>query len=182
MLQSVIIADDLTGANDTGAILAHNGFKVGTVLNPEHMEDFDEYNVLSMSTDSRAMTAEQAYEKVSWAAGHFPKSDALVYSKRIDSTLRGNVGAEIDAILDFLGESYTAVVVASFPSSGRTCIGDVLLVNGEPLQLTEVSRDPINHRYCGRADGAPGGLHWPRAGRWQRSQAHGDAQGRLHRV
>lgn len=144
MLQSVIIADDLTGANDTGAILAHNGFKVGTVLNPEHMEDFDEYNVLSMSTDSRAMTAEQAYEKVSWAAGHFPKSDALVYSKRIDSTLRGNVGAEIDAILDFLGESYTAVVVASFPSSGRTCIGDVLLVNGEPLQLTEVSRDPIN--------------------------------------
>lgn len=46
MLQSVIIADDLMGANDTGAILAHNGFRVGTVLNPDCMDDFDSYNVV----------------------------------------------------------------------------------------------------------------------------------------
>ena len=38
MINTVIIADDLTGANDTGAILAQNGFKVGTILKTDHME------------------------------------------------------------------------------------------------------------------------------------------------
>ena len=144
MLQNIIIADDLTGANDTGAILAQEGFHVGTVLRRDHMEDFAGFNTLCVSTDSRAMTPQDAYRAIREAAELFPKDDALLYSKRIDSTLRGNVGAEIDAILDHLGEGYTAVVVASFPASGRTCVGDVLLVHGVPLQLTEVSRDPIN--------------------------------------
>ena len=144
MLQNIIIADDLTGANDTGAILAQEGFHVGTVLRRDHMEDFAVFNTLCVSTDSRAMTPQDAYRAIREAAELFPKDDALLYSKRIDSTLRGNVGAEIDAILDHLGEGYTAVVVASFPASGRTCVGDVLLVHGVPLQLTEVSHDPIN--------------------------------------
>lgn len=144
MLQNIIIADDLTGANDTGAILAQEGFHVGTVLRRDHMEDFAGFNTLCVSTDSRAMTPQDAYRAIREAAELFPKDDALLYSKRIDSTLRGNVGAEIDAILDHLGEGYTAVVVASFPASGRTCVGDVLLVHGVPLQLTEVSHDPIN--------------------------------------
>lgn len=144
MLQSVIIADDLTGANDTGAILAHNGFRVGTVLNPDCMDDFDSYNVVCMSTDSRAMSRQDAYNRVLEAARHVPKLPDIVYSKRIDSTLRGNVGSEIDAIHDWIGPDYSAVVVASFPGSGRTCVGDVLLVHGEPLQTAEVSHDPIN--------------------------------------
>lgn len=144
MLQTVIIADDLTGANDTGAILAQNGFHVGTVLNSAHMNDFKDFDTLCISTDSRAMTQEEAYNAIQKAAQIFPKNDSILYSKRIDSTLRGNVGAEIDSILDYLGESYTAIVVASFPGSGRTCVGDMLLVNQVPLQLTEVSKDPIN--------------------------------------
>ena len=32
MINTVIIADDLTGANDTVAILSQNGFKVATIL------------------------------------------------------------------------------------------------------------------------------------------------------
>ena len=89
------------------------------------------------------MTPEDAYAAVTEAANLFPRDRKMLYSKRIDSTLRGNVGAEIDAILDYLGESYTAVVVPAFPASGRTCVGDIQMVNGVPLQLTEVSRDPI---------------------------------------
>ena len=144
MLRTVIIADDLTGANDTGAILAQDGFHVGTVIRRDRMEDFASFNTLCVSTDSRAMSAEDAYAAIQDAAKLFPRDPSILYSKRIDSTLRGNVGAEIDAILDYLGEGYTAVVVASFPGSGRSCVGDILLVNGVPLQLTEVSRDPIN--------------------------------------
>ncbi|MDY6416382.1 MAG: four-carbon acid sugar kinase family protein [Succinivibrio dextrinosolvens] len=54
----------------------------------------------------------------------------------MDSTLRGNIGAETDAMLDSLGEQYTAIVVPTFPSSGRTVVGGYLLVNGALLHKT----------------------------------------------
>lgn len=142
MINTVIIADDLTGANDTGAILAQNGFKVGTILKTDHMEQFEDYDVLCISTNSRGISGTEAYARVQEAAALFPRRESILYSKRVDSTLRGNVGAEIDSILDYLGEDYRAVVVASFPGSGRTCIGDILLVNEVPLQMTEVAKDP----------------------------------------
>ena len=142
MLNTVIIADDLTGANDTGAILAQNGFKVGTILKTDHMEQFNDYDVLCISTNSRGISSKEAYDRIREAAFLFPKSDSILYSKRVDSTLRGNVGAEIDSILDYLGEDYRAVMVASFPGSGRVSVGDILLVNGVPLQMTEVAKDP----------------------------------------
>lgn len=144
MLHTVIIADDLTGANDTGAILAQNGFHVGTILKFEHIQDFECYDVICASTNSRGMSEKDAYEIVQRTAEYFPKSHDILYSKRIDSTLRGNVGTEIDSILDYLGEEYHAVVVASFPDSGRTSVGDMLLVHGIPLQKTEVAKDPTS--------------------------------------
>ena len=150
MLNTVIIADDLTGANDTGAILAQNGFKVGTILRTDHMDQFRDYDVLCISTNSRGVGREEAYNRIKEAAGLFPKSDSILYSKRIDSTLRGNVGAEIDSILDYLGEDYKAVVVASFPQSGRVSVGNILLVNGVPLQLTEVAKDPTSPVHTSR--------------------------------
>lgn len=143
MLKTVIIADDLTGANDTGAIIAQNGFKVGTVLDLQNINQFDQFQVLCMSTDSRGLAPEEAYERVTKAATCFEDRETIFFSKRCDSTLRGNVGAEIDAILDTLDDSAIAVVVASFPNSGRTCIGNYLLVHHIPLEKTEVARDPI---------------------------------------
>lgn len=98
MINTVIIADDLTGANDTGAILAQNGFKVGTILKTDHMEQFQDYDVLCISINSRGISRDEAYERVQEAAALFPRSDSILYSMRIDSTLRGNVGAEIDGI------------------------------------------------------------------------------------
>ena len=150
MINTVIIADDLTGANDTGAILSQNGFKVATILKTGHMEQFEDYDVLCISTNSRGISRDEAYDRVQKTAALFPKSDSILYSKRIDSTLRGNVGAEIDSILDYLGEDYRAVVVASFPGSGRTSIGDILLVNGVPLQMTEAANDPTSPVHTSR--------------------------------
>ena len=102
MINTVIIADDLTGANDTGAILAQNGFKVGTILKTDHMEQFEDYDVLCISTNSRGISGTEAYARVQEAAALFPRNESILYSKRVDSTLRGNVGAEIDSILDYL--------------------------------------------------------------------------------
>lgn len=144
MLKTVIIADDLTGANDTGAILAQDGMKVGTILKTSDMNQFKDFDVLCISTNSRGMLSAEAYEKVKNAANLFENKNDLFFSKRIDSTLRGNVGAEIDSIIETLGNDTIAIVVASFPNSGRVSIGDLLLVNGVPLEKTEVAKDPTS--------------------------------------
>lgn len=144
MLKTVIIADDLTGANDTGAILAQNGLKVGTLLKTSYLKDFKEFDVICLTTNSRGILPTAASEKVKNAVNLFTNKDDLFFSKRVDSTLRGNVGAEIDSIIDTLGNDTIAIVVASFPSSGRVSIGDILLVNGMPLEKTEVAKDPTS--------------------------------------
>ena len=144
MLKAAIVADDLTGANDTGAIIAQDGFTVGTVLNLDYIDRFDGYDVLSTSTESRGMEQKKACKAVRAAAARLKTMDCRFFSKRIDSTLRGNVGSEIDAILEELGEDTYAIVVAAFPGSGRTVVGDYLMVNHVPLEMTEVSRDPIS--------------------------------------
>jgi len=142
MLKVVIIADDLTGANDTGAIMAQDGFKVGTILKTSDMDKFNDFDVLAISTNSRGIPEADAYKRVKSAANLFEDKDKLFFSKRIDSTLRGNVGAEIDSIIETLGDDTKAIVVASFPRSGRVSVGDHLLVHGVPLEKTEVAKDP----------------------------------------
>lgn len=137
-----VIADDLTGANATSVLLAKEGFKCSTfidsaLLNDENMSRCD---VVAISTDSRGITKEEAYARVSEEVQRV-KHLQPVYTKRIDSTLRGNIGAEIDAILD-QDKNSIAIVVASYPDSGRISIGGFLLVDSVPLQNTLVAKDP----------------------------------------
>ena len=137
-----VIADDLTGANATSVLLAKEGFKCSTfidskLLNDENMNCCD---VIAISTDSRGVTREEAYARVSEEVKRV-KHLHPIYTKRIDSTLRGNIGSEIDAILDN-DDDFIAIVVASYPDSGRISIGGFLLVNSVPLQNTLVAKDP----------------------------------------
>jgi len=144
MPQCVVIADDLTGANGTGVLLKKMDYKTYTVLNTDCIEDADLSNIdcVISSTDSRAISKKMAYNKVYEAVNFFKNDKVKVYAKRIDSTLRGNIGSETDAMLDALGEKYIAIAAPCFPASGRTVIGGYMLVNGLPLHKTEVAIDP----------------------------------------
>ena len=90
-------------------------------------------------TESRAIDPREAYDRVKNALAVTRDDGVKLYAKRIDSTLRGNLGSETDAFLDLLGPDYIAVCVPCFPSSGRVLVGGYLLVNGVPLQKTEVA-------------------------------------------
>lgn len=144
MPKCIVIADDLTGANATGVLLKKNGFDALTLLRDSvaRAADLPECDCLITPTDSRAIASEEAYERVA-STLRLLKSDTVAhYAKRIDSTLRGNLGSETDAFLDVLGEDYIAVCVPCFPSSGRVIVGSHLLVNGVPLRKTEAAQDP----------------------------------------
>ena len=124
MAACVVIADDLTGANATGVLLSKMQYRATTVMNLSGSRDtLSDCDCLLYPTDSRGVSPQEAYRRVKEAAQKLISDKVQLYSKRIDSTLRGNLGSETDAILDSLGDDYIAIVAPCFPSSGRVVIG-----------------------------------------------------------
>ncbi len=146
MPQCVVIADDLTGANATGVLIKKLNYSTYTVMNTERLElnKLSESDCILYPTDSRAIDPQLAYNRVYNVAKLLKDDQVKVYSKRIDSTLRGNLGSETDALLDALDNRAIAMVVPCFPEAKRILIGGYLLVNTVPLHRTEAANDPKN--------------------------------------
>ena len=94
MLRLVLIADDLTGAADSGVQFVKKGFTTALLLGGGWPIDAE---VLVVDTDSRGDPPEIARAKVHAAASSLPTVE-FTY-KKMDSTLRGNPGAELCAIM-----------------------------------------------------------------------------------
>jgi uncharacterized protein YgbK (DUF1537 family) len=143
----VIIADDLTGGADTGVQFCP--FFDETVLVPYHQlpngfaETGDAVSrAMSIWTNSRALQADIARERLKSVASRFSQSKPKWIYKKVDSCLRGNLGAEIEAIMDTLGFELSFIAPA-FPEMGRTTANDIHRVQGIPVSQTEISRDPV---------------------------------------
>ena len=139
-MKGVIVADDLTGANASGVLLKKLGLSVSSLfrLNSASAHEAD---VLAYSTASRGLSPEEAFQRVKEAFLQL-KTGGEFFNKRIDSTLRGNIGAEIDGGLAALGDDFTAIVVPSYPDSGRIVANRTMLVNGVLLTESDAGRDP----------------------------------------
>lgn len=146
MAQCVVIADDLTGANATGVLLTKSNYNAYTVLNSERLDLklLSDSDCIIYPTDSRAIDSSIAYNRVYNVAKLLKDDIVKVYSKRIDSTLRGNLGSETDAILDALGEDFVAIAAPCFPEANRIVSGGYMLVNTVPLHKTAAATDPKN--------------------------------------
>lgn len=138
-----VVADDLTGANATGVRLSKEGFTAATVVFDGDIPDTAELNAICIDTDSRYAPDQLVVRRVKKATKQLREWGAKVICKRIDSTVRGKIGLEIDTVLGELGENSVAIVVAAFPDSGRVCSGGYLLVDGIPVQDTDVAKDPV---------------------------------------
>ncbi|MBT2757414.1 four-carbon acid sugar kinase family protein [Mesobacillus foraminis] len=136
-----IIADDLTGSNDSGVQLAKKGFASTVVMDVQKKSASGEADVLIIDTDSRAVPGEQAYEAVSKAASLlFNQGYPHVY-KKVDSTLRGNIASELAALVEIYRPEAVAVAPA-FPKLNRTTLNGHHYVNGKLITETEFGRDP----------------------------------------
>jgi uncharacterized protein YgbK (DUF1537 family) len=138
-----VIADDLTGANDTSLQFFLRGCKTQVAFGEEiSIDEALNTEVFAMSTETRNVDAQTAHAKVQNAAETILKRYGFDYIyKKIDSVLRGNIAVEILTLIETL-KFDTAIIFPAFPSEGRTTIGGFHLVKGVPLQRTEVSRDP----------------------------------------
>lgn len=131
MEQIAIIADDLTGANDTGIQFSKFGLSTAVVIDYQTLDqmNFDK-EVWVINSESRPLAPEEAYQRVFGITQRLKEVGFKNFYKKIDSTLRGHPGAELEAVMDALGAEL-AVVVPSFPANGR------LVVNGNLYLLFE---------------------------------------------
>ncbi len=137
-----VVADDLTGAGDTGAQFAAAGLAVRALLGNWTAEDAEGADVLVVNTDSRPLPPDRAAERVRAAAASLAAAGVPPFFKKVDSTLRGALGAEVDALMDEARLS-CALVCPAFPANGRLVVGGYLLVEGVPVARGAAGRDPV---------------------------------------
>ena len=133
-----VIADDLTGAADAGVQFVRAGYRVAVVFRGGAAPPAD-IDAVTFDTDSRDMPAGFAAKRVVDVARSVCGA-RLVY-KKLDSTLRGNVRAEIAAALGASGRE-RVIVAPAFPGAGRTTAGGTQLVHGVAVDETEMRYDP----------------------------------------
>jgi len=142
-----IIADDFTGANDTGVHLARKGLHTRVVLEKnqlpyEQSEDqTDQIDVWIIDTDSRSMKPDIAFDTVVNEINRLKLKGVSHFYKKIDSTLRGNITSELLAVQNTIG-SDLIVIAPAFPKMGRTVVDGHLYVHGVPVNETEFGKDP----------------------------------------
>ncbi|MBO2533756.1 MAG: hypothetical protein CW342_12930 [Thermoactinomycetaceae bacterium] len=145
MTRLAVIADDITGANATGVLLRKKGWRVAALL--DHRASLDRlssWDGIVWNANSRLLPAGEAGKRVRGMARRLrdlPFGETLQLAKRIDSTLRGAIGAETEAMLQACPGDSVAAVVPAFPASGRITRGKTLFVHGVPVHQTEVGRD-----------------------------------------
>jgi len=123
----IIVADDLTGAADSAARCYHAGLMADIYLAPT--EEALPGGAAAFSTDSRYLSPEAAGQQVSAVISALSISQSATWYKKIDSTLRGNIGAELDAMLKLLtpqGAQPCAVICPAFPAQGRGLVDGYL--------------------------------------------------------
>jgi len=139
-----IIADDFTGANDTGIQFIDGDIDPVVLIQPHPPlgKDYLNVPVLIIDTESRHLRAREAYDKVFHTINFLGDRTKDNVVKKIDSTLRGNVGSEIDALMDACGYS-EAFVIPAAPENGRIVKDGMCYIHGVRLHLSEFGKDPF---------------------------------------
>jgi len=138
-----IIADDLTGASDTGIQYHKAGHSVYLSLSTEHLDVPDDANVVVINNDSRYLNSEKAYNRVFQSAIECKAKGITKFYKKIDSTMRGNIKGEIDALLDAL-DCPAAIIAPSAPDNKRTVKGGNCFIGEILIHNCESGKDILN--------------------------------------
>jgi uncharacterized protein YgbK (DUF1537 family) len=144
-----IVADDITGANDIGIMVAKAGYLThvyslpGNAAAGRPVSVAEEAAVCILNTDSRLDAPDVAYRKVFAATRHLRDAGCRQFFNKTCSVFRGNIGPEFDAMLDALGYDF-APVVLGFPKNGRVTRDGLHYVHGQLLADSAFRHDPVH--------------------------------------
>lgn len=138
-----ILADDLTGANDTALQFHLKGCSTQILTNYKEIpQALAHTQVWAVSTESRTIEPEDARERAKAATkAVLANLNVEHLYKKIDSTIRGNIAMEIMGIFE-ASDYEAAVIMPAFPNEGRITVGGYHLLKGIPIERTEFARDP----------------------------------------
>lgn len=143
MIKMLIIADDFTGALDTGVKFSAAGSrtKVSTDVEMDFTSDIPE-EVLVLCAPTRHLPAREAYHIIRRISERAAAAQIGCIFKKTDSALRGNIGAELSAVLDGSGETSLCFIPA-LPGMNRVTIDGVHYIDGVPVHQSVFGQDPF---------------------------------------
>jgi uncharacterized protein YgbK (DUF1537 family) len=157
----VILADDLTGACDSGVAFLVSGRAVRVMLGAPAGIAHIEFpvsgdggpDVVSFTTETRNVTEQEARGRVvEVMATLADAAGPVLVFKKIDSAARGNMGAETVATLEASGAAL-ALVTPAFPQEERTVHAGILSVRDCSGQDSRISlRDHFSQMDSTRID------------------------------
>ncbi|AEV30839.1 hypothetical protein SpiGrapes_3092 [Sphaerochaeta pleomorpha str. Grapes] len=146
MLELVIIADDLTGALDTGVQFAKNGYSTALqVVTTRYLIEIPspDIEVLIIDAEQRHLSDAKAEEKIIALVTQIKAFSPHYLFVKTDSGLRGPIGASLQAASLVYGNEPLAFI-PSFPQLGRIAIDGKYFVEGKPVRESVFGRDPLN--------------------------------------
>jgi uncharacterized protein YgbK (DUF1537 family) len=142
MIKLAVIADDITGANDTAVQFSKHNISSCVRIDFDQKKLLKETaDVIVIDTDSRDIAPAAAYDRVKIVCEVLQHSGVKNIYKKVDSTLRGNLGAEIEATAAVF-QPEVVVIAPAFPSNKRITVGGYHLLNQIPIELTEIAHAP----------------------------------------
>lgn len=138
------VADDLTGAIEIGTAFAEYGFNMAVTIGRSFrgacVPDIDGLIVDTETRHSPPQEARRAMTTLASVARHGRWN--LIF-KKTDSTLRGNIASELDALASGIPE-YPVIYAPAYPRTGRTVRQGWLYVDGQLVSETSYAQDPLN--------------------------------------
>jgi uncharacterized protein YgbK (DUF1537 family) len=137
-MRILAIADDLTGAIEVGAMFAKEGVRSLVSLSVDVLPEAEAVVVDALT---RHLAPSEAAARVARLANQAREAQVPYVYKKTDSTLRGNIAAEFQALLRAYPERPLAYAPA-YPRMGRVVIEGELYIHGQRLPETPFARDP----------------------------------------
>ena len=145
-MKLLVIADDFTGALDTGVKFT-NCFPTVSILSNLNQDIFLEQSVLIYNAETRHKAPEEAQkiiqEVVNWALRN---SITHIY-KKTDSALRGNIGIELSTLLE-RWNSGPLIFAPAYPALNRYTRMGIQYIDNVPVADSAFGSDiidPVRH-------------------------------------
>lgn len=145
MVDLLMIADDMTGALDSGIALVNKGISTEVLANPEHdlSRIRSDHRAIVINTASRHLDPQKAYDVVYRICRQATQLGIPLIYKKTDSVMRGNIGAELEAALLACGEE-TLYFAPAFPQMKRITRNGVQYVDDVPIHKSSFASDILN--------------------------------------
>lgn len=144
-MRLTVIADDLTGALDTGVQFVNSRVSVAVVAAEEYCAGKmapSDVSVTVVNAKLRHKDPRKAYSDCANVVRQAVKNGSDTIYIKVDSGLRGNIGAMMQAALDQTGESFAAFAPA-LPAMGRITRGGMQYVDGCLINNSVFGKDPF---------------------------------------